>query len=156
MQKFLESLNPTKETDCEDPMCIPVKFLSSCLISFQKKKKEDEDEDGPPPKKAIKPIQESRPCQSHDFEMTKVTFLFVILLTRIVSSDTWLRLDQCSDLSQNRHNEEIKTPSSIVLHENAGFHDKAKLKCERWVNSWWITVTLLAWFFDSCEGILSK
>lgn len=96
-----------------------------------KKKKVDEDEDGPPPKKAIKPFQEYRPCQSQDFEMTKVTFVFLILLTRIVSSGTWLRLDQCTDLSQNRHNEEIKTQSSVVLHENAGIHEKAKLKCER-------------------------
>lgn len=63
--------------------------------------------------------------------MTTVTFVFLILFTWIVSSGTWLRLEQCTDLSQYGHNEETKSLSSIVSHKKAVIHDKTKLKCER-------------------------
>lgn len=139
----------------------PCVFLSdSCLHAWHPSKKKKKKEMHVPLRmvhlhlssreEAIKSFQESRPCQRRGSEMTTVTFVFLILFTGIVSSGTWLRLEQCTDLSQYGHNEETKSLSSIVSHKKAVIHDKTKLKCERWVNHWYITVLSFFLIFSTC------
>ncbi|XP_026230623.1 LOW QUALITY PROTEIN: extracellular calcium-sensing receptor-like [Anabas testudineus] len=60
--------------------------------------------------------------------MTTVTFVFLTLFSWMVSSGTWLSLDQCTDLSQ--YDEETKGFSSSASYKNTVIHDKAKT-CER-------------------------
>lgn len=63
--------------------------------------------------------------------MTTVAFVFLTLFSWMVSSGTWLSLDQCTDLSQ--YDEETKGFSSCASYKNAVIHDKTKLAqtCER-------------------------
>ncbi|XP_051254264.1 uncharacterized protein LOC127362519 [Dicentrarchus labrax] len=65
--------------------------------------------------------------------MTTVTFVFLTLFTWMVSSGTWVRLDQCAEISQYGHDEEKKGISSNASYKNGVIHDKTKVTvtCER-------------------------
>lgn len=82
-------------------------------------------------KEAIKSIQDSKRCQRRDSEMTTATFVFLILFICMVSSDTWLRVYQCSDLDLYGPNEEKMSHSAILYHKKAAFHDKTNVTWKR-------------------------
>lgn len=57
--------------------------------------------------------------------MTTVALVFLTLFTWMVSSGTWLRLEQCAELSQYGRHEETS-----ASYKNALIRDKTKT-CER-------------------------
>lgn len=65
--------------------------------------------------------------------MTSVTIFFLTLFTWMVSSGTWFRLDQCTELSQHGYDEETKGFSSNASDKKTVTHAKTKLPltCER-------------------------
>lgn len=63
--------------------------------------------------------------------MTTVTFVLLILFSCIVSSGTWLSLDQGTDISQYGYDEETMGFDSNASHKRAVVHDKTILTFER-------------------------
>lgn len=59
--------------------------------------------------------------------MTTATLIFLTLFTWMVSSDTWLRWDLCSNVSQYEHDEETMGCSFHTTRTHAGIYNKARL-----------------------------